>query len=124
MDSSNFETREEMENELGKRLKKIADLLPDIFYFDGVGISRYSVTIGDIRCSEESIMHSIKVSDVWEESLPLPDSMQFPEDDEWVVTPIGLEIPEDIIYIRVLDVSPEKAASQIEEKILDGLEGL
>lgn len=124
MNSSNFETQEEIENELERRLKKVADLLPDVFRFDGVGISRYGETIGDIKCSEETTIHSIKVSDVWDNGFDLPDSMSFPDDDEWVFTPIGLELPEDIIYIRILDVSPEEAAGQIEEKILEGIQGL
>ena len=124
MSSSDFETQEEIEEELEKRLKKVAELLPDVFHFDGVGISRYGETIGDIGCSGEMAIQSIKVSDVWADGMPLPDSMSFPDDDEWVVTPIGLDIPEDIIYIRILDVSPEEAASQIEEEILDGVEDL
>ncbi len=124
MSSSDFETQEEVEDELERRLKKVADLLPDVFYLDGVGISRYGETIGDIKCSEETAIQSIKVSDVWADGMPLPDSMSFPGDDEWVVTPIGLDIPEDIIYIRILSVSPEEAASQIEGKILDGVEGV
>jgi hypothetical protein len=124
MSSSDFETQEEIEEELEKRLKKIADLLPDVFHFDGVGISRYGETIGDIGCSEEAAIQSIKVSDTWDSGFELPGSMSFPDDDEWVVTPIGLELPEDIIYIRILDVSPEEAVRQIEEEILDGVEDL
>lgn len=124
MNSSNFETQEEIEDELERRLKKIASLLPDTFHSRGVGMSRYGKIIGRIECTEKDVFDSLNIGRSWIEGVSLPDSMSYPDDDEWVVTPMGLDLPEDIIYVRILDVSPEEAASQIKEKILDGLEDL
>lgn len=121
MSSSDFETREEMENELEKRLKKIANLLPDTFHFEGAGLSRYGKIIGHVECTGKSTLNSLNVGRTWIDGVSLPDSMSYPDDDEWVITPMGMDIPEDIIYVRILDLSPEEAASQIEEEILDGV---
>lgn len=124
MSISNFETREEMENELEKRLDRVADLLPDAFRSEGAGLSRYGKVIGHIEHTEEGALSSLNVGRTWIDGMPLPDSMSYPDDEEWLITPMGLDLPEDIIYVRILDVSPEETASRIEEEILDKAEGL
>lgn len=124
MSISNFETREEMENELEKRLDRVADLLPDAFRPEGAGLSRYGKVIGHIEHTEEGALSSLNVGRTWIDGMPLPDSMSYPDDEEWLITPMGLDLPEDIIYVRILDVSPEETASRIKEEILDKAEGL
>ena len=124
MSISNFETREEMENELEKRLDRVADLLPDAFRSEGAGLSRYGKVIGHIEHTEEGALSSLNVGRTWIDGMPLPDSMSYPDDEEWLITPMGLDLPEDIIYVRILDVSPEETASRIEEEILDKAEDL
>lgn len=124
MSISNFETQEEMENELEKRLDRVADLLPDAFRSEGAGLSRYGKVIGHIEHTEEGALSSLNVGRTWIDGMPLPDSMSYPDDEEWLITPMGLDLPEDIIYVRILDVSPEETASRIEEEILDKAEDL
>ena len=124
MSISNFETREEMENELEKHLDRVADLLPDAFRSEGTGLSRYGKVIGHIEHTEEGALSSLNVGRTWIDGMPLPDSMSYPDDEEWLITPMGLDLPEDIIYVRILDVSPEETASRIEEEILDKAEDL
>ncbi len=124
MSISNFETQEEMENELEKRLDRVADLLPDAFRSEGAGLSRYGKVIGHIEHTEEGALSSLNVGRTWIDGMPLPDSMSYPDDEEWLITPMGLDLPEDIIYVRILGVSPEETASRIEEEILDKAEGL
>ena len=124
MSISNFETQEEMENELEKRLDRVADLLPDAFRPEGAGLSRYGKVIGHIEHTEEGALSSLNVGRTWIDGMPLPDSMSYPDDEEWLITPMGLDLPEDIIYVRILDVSPEETASRIEEEILDKAEDL
>lgn len=124
MSISNFETQEEMENELEKRLDRVADLLPDAFRSEGAGLSRYGKVIGHIEHTEEGALSSLNVGRTWIDGMPLPDSMSYPDDEEWLITPMGLDLPEDIIYVRILDVSPEETASRIKEEILDRVEDL
>lgn len=124
MSISNFETQEEMENELEKRLDRVADLLPDAFRSEGAGLSRYGKVIGHIEHTEEGALSSLNVGRTWIDGMPLPDSMSYPDDEEWLITPMGLDLPEDIIYVRILDVSPEETASRIKEEILDRAEDL
>lgn len=124
MSISNFETQEEMENELEKRLDRVADLLPDAFRPEGAGLSRYGKVIGHIEHTEEGALSSLNVGRTWIDGMPLLDSMSYPDDEEWLITPMGLDLPEDIIYVRILDVSPEETASRIKEEILDRAEDL
>ncbi len=128
MSISNFETQEEMENELEKRLDRVADLLPDAFRPEGAGLSRYGKVIGHIEHTEEGALSSLNVGRTWIDGMPLPDSMSYPDDEEWLITPMGLDLgpdlPEYIIYVRILDVSPEETASRIKEEILDRAEDL
>ncbi len=124
MSISNFETQEEMENELEKRLDRVADLLPDAFRSEGAGLSRYGKVIGHIEHTEEGALSSLNVGRTWIDGMPLLDSMSYPDDEEWLITPMGLDLPEDIIYVRILDVSPEETASRIKEEILDRAEDL